>query len=212
MTVLRAVLLVAGIVAAVGVPTIEFQTNVTEVVEEVPIGRRVLPPAPAPVPAPGPADCGNFMWDAGSADDLFCKLGTVQEWGMVVCYILNVLLALVTYFLVPVIWVGPKYLLSNCFAVDLTQLKFCKRDYFRLPVALLGPLFFELDALYIFFEIIYGYFMNYGFGKSEAAEAGSGSSLVNGTGANTKFNQGFPKIGPGDCRSSKYARVQTNAC
>ena len=222
----RLALLVAGIVATVGLPTTEFETNVTEV--ELFEGRRVLSPAPAPAPpAPAPPappsdppvsapveeDCPNIMWKMNSKkDSVLCTLGQAQEWGMVACFVLNFFLAIYAYNWLPAILVGPKFMLSylGVCAIDTTQLRWCTRDYLRLFIALFGPLIFELDLIYIFFEVVYGNMR--GFGKSEPEKTDTERVSVTNTPPGAKFNQGFPKIGPGDCRNSKYARVQTNAC
>jgi hypothetical protein len=206
MTAIRVMLLVAGIVAVVALPTAEVELNVTEGSQ---LGRRELVVAPAAqVVEPEAEDCPNFMWKLGKKDEMICDFGRAQEVGFVVLLVVNFLLAILTFFLLPVVWVGVTKIYFSCCGVIPSTAGFtpCKRDYFRLPIAIFGPFIFEVAAIYLVFEIIYGIF--YGFGKS-----GTSEPLVSaGTPQSTQFNQGFPKIGPGDCRSSKYARVQTNAC
>jgi hypothetical protein len=153
-------------------------------------------------------DCPNFMWKLGKKGEMICDFGRAQELGFVVFLAVHFVLAILTFFLFPVVWVGVAKIYFPCWVMisSIDKLTPCKRDYFRLPVAIFGPFVFEVAVIYLAFEIIYGLW--YGFGKSGTSEP----LVPAGTVQSTQFNQGFPKIGPGDCRSSKYARVQTNAC
>jgi hypothetical protein len=80
----------------------------------------------------------------------------------------------------------------------------------------LGPFIFEINAVYILFEVFYGILEYFNYTSSKAPVSSDGTTgnpaAADVVARSAKFNQGFPKIGPGDCRSSKYARVQTNAC
>jgi hypothetical protein len=222
MTAIRVMLLVAGIVAVVALPTAEVELNGTEgivtpvslpvaelnVTEGSPLGRRELVAPGEQVVELEEEDCPNFMWKLGKKGEMICDFGRAQELGFVVFLAVHFLLAILTFFFLPVVWVGVTKIYISCCGVIPSTAGFtpCKRDFFRLPVAIFGPFIFEVAAIYLVFEIIYGNL--YGFGKS-----GTSEPLVSGDQSkSTQFNQGFPKIGPGDCRSSKYARVQTNAC
>jgi hypothetical protein len=195
----RAMLLAAGIVAAVSLPTAEIELNITEAGES-PLGRRVLPPKPTPTVVEA-EDCPNFMWKLGKKDEGLCDWGEVQEWGMIVCYVLNVLIAIVL-----LIWwrdFYTKYVDAITSGCGPAATPWCTLDWLRLGCAFLFPLFFELHVMYLLFEVFY---------KTCGDCTTAKSPLVDTSGKNAQFNQGFPKIGPGDCRSSKYARVETNAC
>jgi hypothetical protein len=222
MTAIRVMLLVAGIVAVVALPTAEVELNGTEgivtavslpvaelnVTEGGPLGRRELVAPGGQVVELEEEDCPNFMWKLGKKGEMICDVGRAQELGFVVFLAVHFLLAILTYFFLPVVWVGVTKIYISCCGVIPSTAGFtpCTRDFFRLPVAIFGPFIFEVAAIYLLFEIIYG--IRYGFGKSGTSETLVSTS----TSQATQFNQGFPKIGPGDCRSSKYARVQTNAC
>jgi hypothetical protein len=222
MTAIRVMLLVAGIVAVVALPTAEVELNGTEgivtavslpvaelnVTEGGPLGRRELVAPGEQVVELEEEDCPNFMWKLGKKGEMICDFGRAQELGFVVFLAVHFVLAILTFFLFPVVWVGVAKIYFPCCVMisSIDKLTPCTRDYFRLPIAILGPFIFEVALIYLLFELIYG--CQKGFGKSGASEV----LVTTSTSPATQFNQGFPKIGPGDCRSSKYARVQTNAC
>jgi hypothetical protein len=236
MTAIRVMLLVAGIVAVVALPTAEV--NGTEgivtavslpvaelnVTEGSPLGRRELVAPGEQVVELEEEDCPNFMWKLGKKGEMICDFGRAQEVGMLVCFGLNFLIFCIALGLSEDTRNYTNYVLITYVGVCCgykTDYKprstWKNRECARPFIAFLGPFIFEINAVYILFELFYGiaeylnYFPSKALGSSDGT-TGDSTATVTGVAKAAKFNQGFPKIGPGDCRSSKYARVQTNAC
>ena len=201
----RVILFLAGIAAVMPLPTTSFNSTAPVLTTAADVARRDAVLTPAPEQAK--EDCGNLMfsrtYQTSDKNDLRCSFSVAHDYGMIIFWVL-----FFRYWLFEVYYTwgwptsggwGPKTGWSYM-------------EGLWVAIYILGPVGWEFTGAGIIVYWIWNfkYLKDYWFPDSNTADP-SRMDLSKGTEQKAQFNQGFPKIGAGDCRSTKYSKVRTSA-